>query len=223
MDSSKAFKEFKKTVDSMVYREKKDSMKIDSLVTLDWNKILDSPPSNTSNTTQKELEYLQRLTRQISDADKALIKLVDKDPFDLFVPILKNRGLEIETPKKLIEQNWELVWPVIYNLKFKFNRPRPEQLAPVYGLDINVTETTTHQTPAYPSGHTANAALCAHILSDMYPRYRNIFFRQAGIAGLARCLQGVHYPSDNSASLAITGTIWQNIKINRSKNDIKPD
>jgi len=32
------------------------------------------------------------------------------------------------------------------------------------------------------------------------------------LAGFARCLQGVHYPSDNEASMVISGAIWQDVR-----------
>ena len=216
MDSRKVFEQFKKSIDSIGYTDKKESMKVDSIITLDWQNLLVEPPKNSSYVTKRELEYLQSITSRKTEREKELIKLVDKESLELFIPILKERGLEV--PYKLVAETWELVWPVIYNLKFKFNRPRPEQLAPLYQIKVDVTETTTHQTPAYPSGHTSYAALIAHILSDMYPKYRNLFFRQVGIAGFARCVQGVHYPSDNQAAIDATKYIWQNIKENRNKN-----
>ena len=38
------------------------------------------------------------------------------------------------------------------------------------------------------------------------------FFRKISDAGLARCLQGVHYPSDNEASMVISSAIWQDLR-----------
>ena len=108
--------------------------------------------------------------------------------------------------------------PIVDNLKSRYNRPRPIQLAGLFGININVIDTGTHSTPAYPSGHTAYAAVAAYMLSAMYPHHSSELFRQIGIAGYARCLQGVHYPSDNDASMVITGAIWENIKY-----DLFPD
>lgn len=216
MDSRKVFEQFKKSIDSIGYTDKKESMKVDSIITLDWQNLLVEPPKNSSYVTKGELEYLQRITSRKTERERELINTVDKESLDLFIPILKERGLKV--PYKTVAETWDLVWPVIYNLKFKFNRPRPEQLASMYGINIDVTKTTTHQTPAYPSGHTSYAALIANILSDMYPKYRNLFFRQVGIVGFARCVQGVHYPSDNQAAIEATKYIWQNIKENRNKN-----
>ena len=45
-------------------------------------------------------------------------------------------------------------------------------MAHYYNIEINVLITDTHQTPAYPSGHTMYAELAAHMLSDMYPEHK---------------------------------------------------
>ena len=50
--------------------------------------------------------------------------------------------------------------------------PRPgqaeeDQLADLLDYNINVTESRTHHTPAYPSGHTVYAALGAYLFSEL--------------------------------------------------------
>lgn len=157
-----------------------------------------------------ELEYLAKLTKNIDGADEYLIKLVDKEPLDLFNDTLRRNNLDFDRAD--FKKIWNIGLPIIMNLKYQYNRARPEQLAPFFGLTINVQKTSTHQTPAYPSGHTAYTAFAAYLLSDMYPRFSSEFFRQVGVAGYARCLQGVHYPSDNEASMIISGAVWEDIR-----------
>ena len=48
----------------------------------------------------------------------------------------------------------------------------------------------------------------------MYPLHRDEFFYQAKLVALARCLQGVHYPSDNEASMMLVKAVWENVKNN---------
>ena len=210
MDSREVFEEFKDNIDSIVYSNGVKSMPVDSIFEVNWKDSLGKPPSNTSLITINELEYLERITKIVSPQDKELVHSVDKDPFNLFIPILKKNNLPFD--KKKVDKTWDLVWSIIYNLKFKFNRPRPEQLAPLYGMNVNVITTKTHQTPAYPSGHTSHAAVCAYILADTYPKYSSEFFSKVGLAGYARCVQGVHYPSDNEAAMTIVGVLWQDLK-----------
>lgn len=203
-------KSISSTLDSVVYTSKTKTWKVNSILTIDWRGVLPEPPKNTSEETKKELEYLQNITNNLSYEDKNLIQLVDKEPLDLYKPIFQKMGQPI--PKKEFEKIWRISQPVVMNLKHKFNRPRPKQLADLLDYNVNVTKTKTHNTPAYPSGHTVYAAMGAYLFADIHPRYSSEFFKMIGLAGLARCLQGVHYPSDNEASMVISGAIWQDIR-----------
>jgi hypothetical protein len=198
------------SIDSIVYKNNLKDKKVSNIITINWEGVLPEPPKNTSEETKNELEYLETLTSNLTVASKNLIHLVDKEPLDLYKPIFKKLGKEM--PVKDFKKAYNVVDPIILNLKHKFNRPRPKQLGDVMDFNINVTKTKTHHTPAYPSGHTAYAAIAAYLFSDMYPHYSSEFFQMINIAGFARCLQGVHYPSDNEASMVITGAIWQDIR-----------
>ena len=207
---SKINKSLAERIDKAVYTDNPQTWKVSKSITIDWKNILPEPPKNNSQETKKELGYLAEITDNLSISDKNLVSLVDNEPLDLYNDILRRHGLKM--PRDEFKKVWDISLPIIMNLKHQFNRPRPEQLAKFYGLTINVTETKTHQTPAYPSGHTAYAAMGAYLLSDMYPEHSGEFFSKVGDAGYARCLQGVHYPSDNEASMVITGAIWQDIR-----------
>lgn len=197
-------------LDSVVYTNKTRTWKVPKIITIDWEGVLPEPPKNTSEETKKELQYLEKLTSNLGYEEKNLIDLVDKEPLDLYKPIFSKMGKPI--PKKDFEKIWKISEPIVNNLKHKFNRPRPKQLGDLLNYKINVRESKTHHTPAYPSGHTVYAALGAYLFSDMYPHKSSEFFKMISLAGLARCLQGVHYPSDNEASMVISGAIWQDVR-----------
>ena len=201
---------FAENINSVRYTKSIKTWNVSDRFTIDWKGVLPNPPVNNSEETRKELEYLQNITRNLSDEDKALVELVDKEPLDLYKPILEEYNLKM--PKSDFKKVWNLSYPIIMNLKYLYNRPRPEQLAEKLGFKINVIRTKTHQTPAYPSGHTAYAAIGAYLLSDMYPELSSDFFSRIGESGLARCIQGVHYPSDNESAMVISGAIWQDIR-----------
>ena len=98
------------------------------------------------------------------------------------------------------------------NLKWQYNRPRPHQLSPKFGVEINYISTDTTDTPSYPSGHTAYAAMLASVLSEMYPEHSSELYELVNVAGKAREMQGVHYESDNDASMVIVGALWQDVR-----------
>ncbi len=197
-------------VDQIKYADTEKSWKVSDQITIDWRNVLPRPPNNSSEQTLKELQYLSRVTNRLSFQQKELVELVDDEPLELFKPTLKKYGLTLDRPR--FKEVWKITRPVIMNLKWMFNRPRPDQLAPRFGLNINIIQSKTHRTPAYPSGHTAYAAMGAHLLSARYPEYSGLFFRSVKVAAYARCLQGVHYPSDNAVAMAISAVIWEDIK-----------
>ena len=197
-------------IKNMKYTDKTRTWEVSNKVTIGWDDILPDPPENNSETTKKELVYLSNLTRNRSNSQVDLIKLVDREPNDLIHKTL--RKLNITFPKEIFDKSWSIILPIILNLKHKHNRPRPYQLAEKYGIDINLLDSHTAQTPAYPSGHTAGAALSAYILAAKYPQFSEHFFVKGQMAGMAIMLMGVHYPSDNEASMIITGAVWEDIR-----------
>ena len=197
-------------IENLRYGNVKKTFTVPEVVTIGWDSVLADPPSNNSEITKQELSYISEITKNLSSSEIDLIKMVDRDPNLLYEKTLKKHNLEF--PKEVFKKSWSIMSPIIKNLKYKFNRPRPYQLAPLYNIDIKIVRTKSHQTPAYPSGHTAYAALGAYVLSAKYPDHSPEFFSQVSSAGMARMLQGVHYPSDNDASMVISAAIWENIR-----------
>ena len=195
-------------IDDIKYTQEKKSWDVSDMVTIGWRNVLPEPPKNTSNRTMRELSYLSDLTKNLTKSQESLVMLVDEEPLLLFESVIGKSRFD----RSPFDKVWPIVDPVIMNLKYQYNRPRPAQLAGVFKKEINVKETKTHQTPAYPSGHTAYAAIAAYLYADMYPELSSDIFRQVGLCGHARCLQGVHFPSDNEASMVIAGAVWENVR-----------
>ena len=179
---------------------------------IDWKNLIANPPPNRSEQTKSELRQVQLISTNLTEEEVKLVYEVDKDPGLIFVPFLENKKLPY--PKEEIEAYWSVIYPLVMNLKWFYNRPRPYQLGPKYGMEIKYIRTETHHTPAYPSGHTAYGNLVALILSDKYPEYSKSFQAFALQVGEARVLQGVHYPSDNYAAIKLTNNIWRDIEYN---------
>ena len=182
------------------------------LITIDWNSIIPDPPSNTSDATKTDLKQVESMTRKLSRKDRDLVMLVDDDTANLFKPYLKKAGLEY--PTDLMDSVIDNIDTVLLNLKYKFKRARPFQVAPHLGYIISVIQTSTHQTPAYPSGHQGQGAIIAEVLSSLYPEHKSQWDEFAKLVGKARVMQGVHYPSDNEVSITLAKALWENIKDN---------
>jgi len=177
---------------------------------INWKNILPNPPANDSATTKKELDLVIKAAANRSNKATELVYKVDDDPLHLFYDFLETKDLKYN--RSLFDEYYNILESYVYATKYHYNRPRPDQIAPYYNEKVKVIYTSTHQTPAYPSGHTAYAALSAHMLSKKFPQYKKEFFDLAEMAGTARILQGVHYPSDNVAGFALAKVIFKTIE-----------
>jgi len=189
---------------------KKNPYQLPEGLDIDWKNILPEPPPNRSEQTKSELRKVQLVSTNRTDAEVRLVYEVDKDPGLIFVPFLQEKDLPY--PKEEIETYWSVIYPIVMNLKWFYNRPRPYQLGPKYGMKINHIRTETHHTPAYPSGHTSYGHLVSLVLSEKYPEYAKDFKTFSDQTGEVRVLQGVHYPSDNDAAVKLTNSIWKEIQ-----------
>lgn len=93
-----------------------------------------------------------------------------------------------------------------------FKRPRPFTTNPaVAPLLVKPADGSrpTGQTPSYPSGHSAFAAVTGILLADMVPERRDAIFERAAEFAHNRLVAGVHYPSDIAAG-RIAGTVIAN-------------
>lgn len=189
-----------------VYLEKPVSKIID----FDWTTILDAPPKNSDSSTIKELQLIAKETRNRTEKDIELIHKIDQDmdtPFELLL-----NQYDLEYPKNYIDLFYDIVRPVLLNIKGIWNRPRPNQLAKFYNIDIDLIITDTIHTASYPSGHTVYSNLVANIVKSLYPQIQqkkldNIVLETAR----ARVMQGVHYPTDNKGSLILSETLFNRL------------
>jgi len=169
--------------------------------------IVNEPNKNSSPETKKELDYVANRANNRTIEEVQLVYNVDEDPMFLYEPIIEKFKLDFPYHKfNTIYEN--IVSPLIDHLKNYYNRARPFQLAELYNIKIDRIITKTHHTPSYPSGHTMYAALISEILSAIYPEKKSIFEDLTQKTAFARVLQGVHYPSDNEASINIIKTIY---------------
>ena len=184
---------------------------VPDIVTFNWKNILPTPPSNTSKQTLAELKVVSKATLNRSKKDIELVHTVDQDPDSYFVDLVKE--YKVEYPIDSIKEFYSIIKPILLNVKGIWNRPRPAQLAEYYNIPIEVIVTDTHHTASYPSGHTVYSSLIAMILKHHYPAIdeRKLDILVTNTAK-ARILQGVHFPSDNKASIQLTKFLFNKLK-----------
>ena len=183
---------------------------IPDIVSFDYKTILDPPPSNTDPKTLKELTFVAESTFNRSDAEIEQIYNIDRDLDGPFVKLLSKYKLEY--PQEYIDTFYNVVEPVLMNIKHYWNRPRPVQLAKLYNIQIDPIVTRTVHTPSYPSGHTMYSRLVANILKHHYPQIENkVLDSIVYDTARARVMMGVHFPSDNQASIFLSNYIFKNL------------
>lgn len=210
----------KDKIDSLGYETAYLEKPISRLIDFDWKKILDPPPKNSSETTLKELTLVSQSTKNRSSKDIELVHNVDQN-LDKPFRLLLNK-YSIKYPQNYIDLFYDIVHPVVLNTKSYWNRARPNQLAKYFNIEINVLVTDTHHTASYPSGHTVYSNLVANIIKNLFPQINtkeltNIVLETAK----ARILQGVHFPSDNKASIVFSNYMFKKLspKLRKYYND----
>lgn len=187
---------------------------VPDIVDFDWKNILDAPPLNNSQITVNELNLISRVTLSRSEQQEKLVIVVDQDMDSLFKKLLEKYDI-YTYPKTRIEDIYNIIRPIVLNIKSLWNRPRPYQLANLYGIKIDHINTDTHHTASYPSGHTVYATLVANIIGVIYPQINKPELKQiVNTIAENRVLQGVHYPTDNSASIILSNYLFNKLQPN---------
>ena len=197
-------------IEKLTYTDIRLEFPISKTISFDYKTILDAPPSNTDPKTLKELKFVAESTFNRSDAEIEQIYKIDSDLETPFVDLLSRYKLEY--PQEYIDRFYNLVEPLLMNIKHYWNRPRPAQLAKLLNIPIDPIVTGTVHTPSYPSGHTMYSRLVANILKHHYPQIENkILDNIVYDTARSRVMMGVHFPSDNQASILFTNYVFKKL------------
>ena len=97
-------------------------------------------------------------------------------------------------------------------LKYKFNRPRPYQVADFLGIDLPKNTLESMKTPSYPSGHSIQGIFIAKVLSKMYPKHKKQLMEIGKMISNSRLMARAHYPSDTKLGEKIGELLFLNLK-----------
>jgi len=166
---------------------------------------IEDPPSNESRKTRAELRLIDRAVRDLGDDERRFVILADKNMLDLFrSEAIRN---DVYFDEEYFDDLHDQLRGFILNLKFRYNRPRPDQIAKSLKIDLSPIDTDTTKSPSYPSGHTIHAMTIANVLGSTYPSLRQVFRNLGERIGLSRVQAGVHFPSDVEAGIAVSDAI----------------
>jgi acid phosphatase (class A) len=155
-------------------------------------------PTNSSDETKKELEYLVEITKKADADDFKFCKLLEHNHHDFLALAGRKLGLNVTTEQV---KNWCFdIDPVLFYLKDKFNRPRPYQLARELGLELYAIVTTDANSASYPSGHSLDFLVTLYHFGKMKPEAAEEIDKFYHKIKRVRELSGVHFPSDRKIS-----------------------
>lgn len=172
---------------------------------------LPNPPTNDSEETVNELETLHLLQSLRVPAVVAEIELER----NLNNALFGNQSINdwqnnYPNTVELLNYADQQIIPVVVHFKEKFDRVRPNF------LDTSLTTTIeTPGHPSYPSGHSSQSYLTAHILSLLDPQYEDQYFNDAKRIAHNREIAGVHYPSDSEAGKILAEEFFELLRSDR--------
>ena len=162
------------------------------------------PPENSSATTLDEIKHLANIKQ-----NKKFVEMHDD-----IKEVFKDTLAELELPyieeelKSLLKQSAKFVM----ELKYKYNRPRPHQIAEFYGINLNGVELDTMRTPSYPSGHAIQGYLLGMYFGDKYPQSRKVFTQLGEDIAQSRIVAKAHYPSDKSFGKVVAEYLYSIVR-----------
>ena len=166
------------------------------------------PPINNSNKTRAEVFYL--LSYNDGVIDNEMVQAYD-DIEKAFMPAVEKNGVQVSSDElgQIIKESSKFVM----KLKYKFNRPRPYQIAEHYGIeDFKRHKLDTAKTPSYPSGHAMQGRLIALYLSDKDPSNRKEYMMIGHNISESRIMARAHYPSDRKYGDMLGDELYKEMK-----------
>ena len=186
--------------------DEKHQSRIDQPITLfeDISISLQPFPENSSKKTLEEVKYLSNI-----EEDREFVEEHDKIS-KVFGKLHEELGLEFnkDEAKKYNRESAKY----IMELKYKYQRPRPHQIADFYGINLNGVDLDSMKTPSYPSGHATQGYLLGMIYSERYPQHRKEFMKLGEDIAESRIIGKAHFPSDKKAGIELAEKLFENRK-----------
>ena len=163
------------------------------------------PPANDSNETRTELFKL--LAYNDGVIDRKMVKEFD-DMREPYMELVNKYNLDVtkDDLQQIIDEGAKFT----LKIKYKFNRPRPYQIAEHYGIeDFRRHKLDSAKTPSYPSGHALQGRLIGLILTDKDPEHQNEYMAVSQRISDSRIMARAHYPSDKEYGEKLADELYE--------------
>ena len=165
------------------------------------------PPENSSHETREELNWLKNYNN--GEVNEEVVKRGDNIK-KVYIEYCEENKLKY--PKEYISELIKDSGKIIYHLKYKFNRPRPKQVAEFLDIDLPTTTLESMHTPSYPSGHSTQGIFIGKVLSKMYPSHEKKLMELGKMISHSRLMARAHYPSDSKFGEYLGNILFNNLK-----------
>ena len=165
------------------------------------------PPENSSHETREELNWLKNYNN--GEVNEEVVKRGDNIK-KVYIEYCEENKLKY--PKEYISELIKDSGKIIYHLKYKFNRPRPKQVAEFLDIDLPATTLESMHTPSYPSGHSTQGIFIGKVLSKMYPSHEKKLMELGKMISHSRLMARAHYPSDSKFGEYLGNILFNNLK-----------
>lgn len=167
-----------------------------------FNQLECPHPHNESVAINSELSEITRRTEELSSPHntEALRRFMQYDA-NLLQAMYNtlaaySEKFNTEDIKTLIENISADLQPFITKLKFRYNRPRPNQIASQKKLLLFPYPTKTVNSPSYPSGSVLKAIVILEVLGDRFPEHYAWTQELLNDIAISRVYLGHNYNSD---------------------------
>jgi len=169
-------------------------------------------PENSSEATKEELNALVVAINDLKKDEERQKRYAMYDVYleNFYKNHLSKYKVEAEQMNRLIEDITNDVSPLIYKLKYFFQRPRPQQLAYYYKLKLMPFTSLSNDTPAFPSGHVIMSKVYSEVLGNTYPEIYNELQRIHEDVCDSRMGLGLNYQSDIDVGIFVGEKICEN-------------
>jgi len=162
----------------------------------------DPYPENVSTEAKQEIyEIVAKLEKLVDEDWRKKCFFIDRQLGKYLNGYAQKAG--VRHFKSIFEQVNDLYLnSLIFQTKYYYNRLRPNQLAYYLKMGLTSANTTTGNTPSYPSGHTLQAHFFTKLISDVM----NIPWDDEPTREVAasRMSMGIHYKTDNDFAIKIS-------------------
>lgn len=153
-------------------------------------------PKNSSDSTKEELNQIVKAITDLKKDENLQRKYLSYDrnmPMH-YQKFLEGFGVAKEEISETIFGILTDTFPLLFKLKYYFQRPRPYQLAHYYKLKLMPFTDATD--PSFPSGHAYQSKILSVVLGNYYPQvYAELQAMHEEICS-SRISLGLHYQSD---------------------------